>query len=222
MKLDAVQTREQLQQLTDKELLWNLLASTPLNLPRVIVYALYFIFMPAAILGPVLGVIGTAVLAGVAAYLWLWGAPGSLDAFLWFWLIWAVVDWVLLLLFRLVMGIWEYCQFRKYLLPEEDADAADLLPGQSLTWDFGQGENHKQTLVVQVKKQGVYVLRVKVQDADSRVDVAFDACACMTERELVPGLVNAACAAYRLEPGLHRLAVHVQSRTAACISVNFI
>ena len=85
----------------DKELLRNLLANTPLNLPRVFVYALYFIFMPAAILGPVLGVIGTALLAGVAAYLWLWGEPGSMDAFLWFWLIWAVVDWVLLILFRL-------------------------------------------------------------------------------------------------------------------------
>ena len=75
-------------------------------------------------------------------------------------------------------------------------------------------------VVVQVQKQGVYVLSAKVQDADSRVDVTFDACACMTERELVPGLVNAAAAAYRLEPGCHRLAVHVQSRTASRVSVS--
>ena len=220
MKLDEARTRDQLQQLTDKELLRNLLANTPLNLPRVFVYALYFIFMPAAILGPVLGVIGTALLAGVAAYLWLWGEPGSMDAFLWFWLIWAVVDWVLLILFRLVMGIWEYRQFRKYLLPDDDACAPDLHPGQSRIWDFEQGENQKKSLVVQVQKQGIYVLSAKVQDADSRVDVTFDACACMTERELVPGLVNAAAAAYRLEPGCHRLAVHVQSRTASRVSVS--
>ena len=219
MKLDEARTRDQLQQLTDKELLRNLLSNTPLNLPRIFVYALYFIFMPAAILGPVLGIAGTALLAGVAAYLWLWGEPGCMDAFLWFWLIWAVVDWVLLILFRLVMGIWEYRQFKAYLQPDADCGGPELRPGGQVDCALEQGENHKKELVVQVPQRGVYVLRVKVAEADSRVDVCFDACACMTERELVPGLVNAACAAYRLEPGCHRLAVHLQSRTASRVSV---
>lgn len=89
-----------------------LLACTPLNLPRVFLYALYFTLMPVAVLGPAAGVAGTAVLAGVAAYLWLWGTPAALDSFLWFWLVWSLVDWVFYLLFRLVLGIWEYRRAR--------------------------------------------------------------------------------------------------------------
>ena len=219
MKLNDARTQEELQQLVDKTLLRNLLACSPLNLPRVFLYALYFTFMPAAILGPVLGIAGTAVLAGVAGYLWLWGSPQSLDSFLWFWLVWALVDWVLLLLFRLVMGVWEYRQFKAFL-KDDEAAAPDLKPGDRLHRALEKGESHKLCIVVQVPRRGVYVLNVAVEDGSSQVFVSFDGCACMEEHECVPGLVNAHTAAYRLEPGCHRLSVLVQARANARLSVS--
>lgn len=220
MKLNDARTQEELQQLIDKTLLRNLLADSPLNLPRVFLYALYFTFMPGAILGPVLGVASTAVLACVAGYLWLWGSSQALDSFLWFWLVWAAIDWVLLLLFRLVMGVWGYCLYRKYL-PAEDCDAApDLRPGGRLLQEYDKGGNAKLKLLVRVPVRRAYVLTVKVEDDDSRVDVRFDGCACVEEHEHVPGLVHVCRAAYRLEAGFHTLAVHVQSRTDSRLSVS--
>ena len=50
MKLKPDLTRDQLQQLTDRELLWQLLASTPLNLPQVFLFALLYTLMPCAVL----------------------------------------------------------------------------------------------------------------------------------------------------------------------------
>lgn len=220
MKLDHARTQDELMQLTDKELRRNLLECSPLNLPRVCLYAVYFILLPAAILGPLLGIVGTAVLAGIAAYLWLWSTPAALDSFLWFWLIWAAVDWVLLLLFRLVMGIWEYRQFKAFLQADEEGEA-DLKPGDHTTRELEKGESHKLPFVVQVPQRGVYVLKVAVEEGNSQVLVRFDGCACMKEHECVPGLTNAHAAAYRLAPGCHRLSVLVQVRANARVSVSF-
>ena len=211
MKLDHARTQEERLHLTSAELRRNLFASSPLNLPRVFLYALYFVLMPAAILGPVLGVAGTAVLAAVAAYLWLWSAPQALDSFLWFWLAWALVDWGLLLLFRLMMGVRAYRQTRAFLLPEEAAHV-DLRPGDKM--EFECVDEAGQALVVQMPSRGVYVLVVKVEAGDSRSSVCFDGCACMEEHEVVPGWAHTHAAAYRLEPGCHRLKVQVQGPPA--------
>lgn len=220
MKLDHARTQDELMQLTDKELRRNLFAQSPLNLPRVFLYALYFVLLPAAILGPVPGIAGTAVLAGVAAYLWLWSTPQALDSFLWFWLIWAAVDWALLLMFRFVMGVWEYCQFKDFLQAEAE-DEPDLNPGGRIVRELEKGESHKLPLVVQVPRRGVYILKVAVEEGNSQINVGFDGCACMEEHECVPGLTNAHAAAYRLEPGCHLLSVLVQARSAARLAVSF-
>lgn len=217
MKLNHARTQDERMRLTDNELRRNLFACSPLNLPRMALYALYFVLLPAAILGPLLGIAGTAVLASVAAYLWLWGTPHALDSYLWFWLAWALVDWVLLLLFRFGMAVWEYRQFKAFL-PAEETAAADLHPGSGMTLELG--ENQQYPLVVQVPACGVYVLKVTVADADSRVVLCFDGCACMEEHEVVPGLAHSHAAAYRLEPGCHRLCVQVQGAPAR-ITVSF-
>ena len=211
MKLDHARTQDERLRLTDNELRRNLFACSPLNLPRVALYALYFVLVPAAILGPLPGIVGTAVLAAVAAYLWLWSTPQALDSFLWFWLVWALVDWGLLLLFRFVVALCRFRQFQVFL-PAEETVAADLHPGSSLSLELE--ENLLHPLVVQVPARGVYVLRVTVADADSRVALCFDGSACMEEHEVVPGLAHAHAAAYRLEPGCHRLSVQVQGRAA--------
>lgn len=221
MKLNDARTQEELQGFVNKTLLRNLLADSPLNLPRIFLYALYFTFMPGAILGPVLGVVSTAVLAGVAGYLWLWGSQSALDSFLWFWLVWALVDLVLLVLFRMVVAIWQFCLFRKYLPAEEVEGESALRPGSRTQLEFDAGQNDKPDLVVQVPFRGIYVLSVKVEDEDAQVDVRFDGCSCLEEHEHVPGLVHVCRAAYRLEPGCHSLALQVQSHTAARLLVSF-
>lgn len=220
MKLDQARTQDELVQLTDHELRRNLLAASPLNLPRVFLYALYFVLLPAAVLGPVVGIAGTAVLAGVAAYLWLWSTPQALDSFLWFWIIWAAVDWILLLGFRLLAGVWQYLQFKSFLHPEE-AGVADLQPGGHVTHELEPGDNFQLPLVVQAPRRQVCVLKVQVEDGNSRIGVGFDGCACMEEHEVVPGLVNTHAAAYRLEPGCHRLTLLVQPQAAGKLHVSF-
>ena len=221
MKLNDARTQEELKTLVNKTLLRNLLADSPLNLPRIFLYALCFTFMPGGILGPALGVVSTAVLAGVAGYLWLWGSQERLDSFLWFWLVWALVDLLLLVVFRMVVGIWQFCLFRKYL-PAEEAEVEPMLrPGSLTLLEFEAGQNDKPELLVQVPARGIYVLSVKVEDEDAQVDVRFDGCACMEEHEHVPGLVHVCLAAYRLEPGCHTLALQVQSSTASRLAVSF-
>lgn len=220
MKLDQARTQDELIQLTDKELRRNLLADSPLNLPRMFLYALYFVLLPAAVLGPVVGIAGTAVLAGVAAYLWLWSTPEALNSFLWFWILWAAVDWVLLLVFRLLVGLWQYRQFKSFLQPEE-AETADLQLGEHVTQELEPGESFKLPLMVQVPRRQVCVLKVLVEDGNSRIGVSFDGCACMEEHKVVPGLVNAHAAAYRLEPGFHRLTLLVQPEAAGKLHVSF-
>lgn len=220
MKLDSAITRDDLRLLVEKHLRQRLLASSFLNLPRVALYALYFVFMPAAILGALPGVLGTAVLAAVAAYKWLWGEPQSFQTFMWFWLIWAVVDWVLLVLFRTVVGLWEYRVFRSWL-PEEDLPGTpDLRPGGVLKLEFGAGEEREVPLVVEVPEQAVYVLALKVEQEDASVELGLEDTACMVEYEHVPGLVQSCRAAYRLSAGRHALSFRVQSCTDSCLVVS--
>ena len=221
MRLTSATTQEELQRLVDKELMHRLLADSPLNLPRVFVYALYFTFMPGGIIGSVPGMVSTVIMAAVAAWLWLWGAPQSLDAFLWFWIIWVLVDLLLVLAFRLVMGIWEFRCGRRYLPAENAAGEPDLRAGDQLVLDFAEGENGKPGVMVQVPDQGVYVLTIKVVSEDSSVDLRLGRDTCLEEQELVPGLVHICRAAYRLSPGRHTLNFHVQSRTASRIAVSF-
>lgn len=219
MKLDQVRTQDELVQLTDRELLRNLLADSPLNLPRVFLYALYFVLLPAAVLGPVVGIAGTAVLSGVAAYLWLWSTPQVLDSFLWFWIIWAAVDWGLLLLFRCVVGIWQYCQSKAFLQPDAD-QKPDLMPGECMILTLVPGEKRQVPLAVQVPRCGIYVLKVTVAEGNSQVNVHFDGCACMEEHECVPGLINAHAAAYRLEANCHKLSIELQADSHARVIVS--
>lgn len=221
MNLTSATTQDERKRLVDKVLLQRLLMESPLNLPRVFVYALYFTFMPGGIIGPVPGMVSTVIMAAIAAWLWLWGAPRSLDTFLWFWLIWVLVDLLLVLVFRLVMGIWEFRCGRRYLPAEDAAGEPDLRTGDQLMLDFAKGENGKPGVVVQVPEQGVYVLTLKVVSEDSSVDLRFSGATCLEEQEMVPGLVHICRAAYRLSPGRHTLAFHVQSRTASRLSVSF-
>ena len=221
MKLTAARTQDELQRIVGKELLRRLLADSPLNLPRVFLYALSFIFMPGGILGPMLGAVSTAVRAAIAAWLWLWGEPQALDSFLWFWLIWAVVDLVLLLLIRLVVGICQYRQGKVYQPAEESSVEVQLQPGERLVLDMAKDEESNPHVVVQVAEQGIYVLTLKVEDEDADVDLRIEGSSCLEEQERVPGLVHVCCAAYRLAPGKHTLSFHVQSRTATRLVVSF-
>ena len=54
-------------QCTNQALRQGLLAGSPLNIAMVGIWVLVYLFMPAAILGSVMGVLGTVVLAAVAA-----------------------------------------------------------------------------------------------------------------------------------------------------------
>ena len=220
MKLTAARTQDELQRIVDKELLRRLLADSPLNLPRVFLYALSFIFMPGGILGPMLGAVSTAVMAAIAAWLWLWGEPQALDSFLWFWLIWAMVDLVLLLLIRLVVGICQYRQGKVHLPAEETTAEVQLQPGGRLVLDLAKEEESNPHVVVQVAGQGIYVLTLKVEDEDADVDLLVEGSPCLEEQERVPGLVHVCRAAYRLAPGRHTLSFHVQSRTASRLVVS--
>lgn len=207
MKLDPKLNRTQLQALSNKALLQELLANTPLNLPRVFLLALLYILMPCAVLGSRLGVLGTAVMAAVAAYLWLWGAPAELDSYLVFWLVWSCVDLLIVLLVQLVGGLRQY-RAKKQYLPAEDRDSVDLRPGESMEWQ--PAENPSREIVARVPEQGVYVLVCRVDDCPDSVMLQADARACIEEQETVPGLRTELRAAFRLEAGSHRLQVKAQ------------
>jgi hypothetical protein len=207
MRLTSATTQEELQRLVDKELMHRLLADSPLNLPRVFVYALYFTFMPGGIIGSVPGMVSTVIMAAVAAWLWLWSTPESSNVFLLFWLGWASLALLVALLWQLIVGVRRYMRGRAFLQPGE-CRAASLKPGERT--EISGDEEDGYACLVQVHERGIYVLSLSVQNADSRVALSFDDNACMVEYEFVPGLVNAACAAYRLESGCHRLAINVR------------
>lgn len=205
MKLKPDLTRDQLLQLTDKELLCHLLASTPLNLPRVFLFALLYTLMPCAVLGSTLGLLGTVGMAAVLAYLWLWGTPESMNIFLGFWLVWSCLALVLALLLQFAAGMRRYMHGRQYLAAEE-AFSAELKPGGSL--ELPVSEEVDLEWVVQVPQSGVYVLVCRVDDCEGAVLLHVDDRACLVEKDEVPGLRTELRMAFRLEAGYHRLAVH--------------
>ena len=205
MKLKPDLTRDQLQQLTDRELLCHLLASTPLNLPRVFLLALLYMLMPCAILGSTLGLLGTVGMAAVLAYLWLWGTPESMNIFLGFWLVWSCLALVLALLLQFAAGVRRYVRGRRYLVAEE-AFSAELQPGSCL--ELPVSEELGFELVVQVPQRGVYVLVCRVDDYEGAALLHGDDRACLVEKDEVPGLRTELRMAFRLETGYHRLAVN--------------
>lgn len=204
MKLKPDLTREQLQHLSDRELLLQLLACTPLNLQRVFLFALLYTLMPCAVLGPALGLLGTVGMAAVLAYLWQWGTPESMNIFLAYWLVWSFLALGLALLLQLIGGIRQYRRGRRYLAPEE-AFSAELKPGERLELAVGEEMDHE--LVVQVPQRGVYVLVCRVDDCEGAVLFHADERACLVEKDEVPGLRTELRMAFRLEAGYHRLAV---------------
>ncbi len=205
MKLKPDLTRDQLQQLTDRELLCQLLACTPLNLPRVFLFALLYMLMPCAVLGSPLGVLGTIGMSAVLAYLWLWGTPEAMNAFLGFWMLWSCLALVLALLFQLVGGVRQYVRGRRYLAAEE-AYSAELKPGACLA--LSVGEELDLEFVVQVPQRGVYVLVCRVDDYEGAALLHSDDRACLVEKDDVPGLRTELRMAFRLEAGYHRLGVN--------------
>ena len=205
MKLKPDLTRDQLQQLTDRELLCHLLASTPLNLPRVFLLALIYMLMPCAVLGSALGLLGTVGMAAVLAYLWLWGTPESMNIFLGFWLVWSCLALVLALLLQFAAGVRRYVRGRRYLAAEE-AFSAELKPGSCL--ELPVGEEVDLELVVQVPQRGVYVLVCRVDDYEGAALLHGDDRACLVEKDEVPGLRTELRMAFRLETGYHRLSVN--------------
>ena len=218
MKIPQAKTQKELMQLTSRELRRKLLESTPLNLPAAVLYALCFTLMPGAVLGAWLGMLSTTVLAGVAAYFWLWGEPAALDAFLWFWLVWALVDWVVIMLLRLVVGVRVFSRDKAFLAPDADAGVVELQPGGCMECELV--ENEERELVVQVPERGAYALTLKALDVDAPVKLSFDGDACLEESECVPGLVNTLHAVYRLEAGCHCLGVSLQGQPTGRVSIS--
>ena len=216
MKLKPDLTRDQLQQLTDRELLWQLLASTPLNLPRVFLFALLYMLMPCAVLGSPLGLLGTVGMSAVLAYLWLWGTPEAMTAFLGFWMLWSCLALVLALLLQLVGGVRRYVRGRRYLVAEE-AFSAELKPGACL--ELPVDEEVSLELVVQVPQRGVYVLVCRVDDCEGAVMLHGDDRACLVEKDEVPGLRTELRMAFRLEAGYHRLGVNGYCTVATQLQV---
>ena len=216
MKLKPDLTRKQLQQLTDRELLCHLLASTPLNLPLVFLSALLYMLMPCAVLGSSLGLLGTVGMAAVLAYLWLWGTPEAMNVFLGFWMLWSCLALVLALLLQLVGGVRRYVRGRRYLAAEE-AFSAELKPGVCL--ELPVSEEVDLEWVVQVPQRGVYVLVCRVDDCEGAVLLHGDDRACLVEKDEVPGLRTELRMAFRLEAGYHRLAVHGYCTVATQLKV---
>ena len=216
MKLKPDLTRDQLQQLTDRELLWQLLASTPLNLPRGFLFALLYTLMPCAVLGRTLGLLGTVGMSAVLGYLWLWGTPEAMTVFLGFWTVWSCLALVLALLLQLVGGVRRYVHGRRYLVAVE-ASSAELKPGSSL--ELPIGEEISLELVVQVPQRGVYVLVCRVDDCEGAVLLHGDGRACLVEMEEVPGLRTELRMAFRLEAGYHRLDVNGYCTFASLMQV---
>lgn len=204
MKLSPELTREQLRLLTDAELRRRMLAATPLNLPFMALTALLYMFMPGALLGAMAGGLSVLVLAAVAAWLWLWGTPASLDSFLWFWLTWSGVSWLVAAVLSCVSGVQEYGRRRVYLAATE-CYSAELKPGGNLI--LTAEEAQEREVVVQVPEQGVYVLVCRVDDCEATVWLDADRRACMEEMEQVPGLRTELRQAFRLEAGYHVLRI---------------
>ncbi len=220
MKLTAARTQDELMQCTNQALRQGLLAGSPLNIAMVGIWVLVYLFMPAAILGSVMGVLGTVVLAAVAAYLWMWSSPEALDAYLCIWLVWSVLDVLVSVLVSFVFAVIRYrrgCAF----ISSSDDEPAELTPGAQVELHFGEGESCSREIVVQVPTRGVYVFSSHVQGEDEKAEVQLDERACMSESEHIPALVAADYAAYRLEAGCHRLRVSVQSVTASRIKFCF-
>ena len=207
-------------QCTNQALRQGLLAGSPLNIAMVGIWVLVYLFMPAAILGPVMGVLGTVVLAAVAAYLWMWSSPEALDAYLCIWLVWSVLDVLVSVLVSFVVAVLRYRKGSTFISPSAD-EPAELLPGEQMELPFEEGESCSRAIVVQVPRRGVYVLSSHVQGEDEKAEVQLDERSCMAEVEHIPALVTADYAAYRLEPGCHRLSVCVQSVTPSRIKFCF-
>ena len=204
MKLKPDLTRDQLRRLTDRELLCNLLASTPLNLPQVFLFALLYTLMPCAVLGNTLGLLGTVGMSAVLAYLWLWGTPEAMNTFIGFWLVWSCLALVLALLLQLAGGVRRYVRGRRYLVAEEEF-SAELKPGACL--ELSVADEVDLEWVVQVPQSGVYVLVCRVDDCEGAVLLHGDDRACLVEKDEVPGLRTELRMAFRLEAGYHRLGV---------------
>lgn len=207
-------------QCTNQALRRALWAGSLLNVAMVGIWVLVYIFMPAAIFGPGMGILGTIVLASVAGYLWMWSTPEALNLYLCIWLAWSVLDVLVTMVGSLVFAILRYrrgCSF----IPSSDDEPAELTPGAQVELHFGEGESCSREIVVQVPTRGVYVFSSHVQGEDEKAEVQLDERACMSESEHIPALVAADYAAYRLEAGCHRLRVSVQSVTASRIKFCF-
>ena len=220
MKLTAARTQDELMQCTNEALLHALWAGSPLNIGMVGIWVLMYIFMPAAIFGPGLGMLGTVVLAAVAAYLWMWSTPEALNLYLSLWLAWSAVDVLVSVLVGFVSAVLRFRKGRSFIAPSND-EPAELTPGAEIQLEFAQGESCSREMVVRVPARGVYVLSSHVQGEDEKACVHFDDRACMVESEHIPALVTAEYAAYRLEPGCHRLRICVKSETISHIKICF-
>ena len=220
MKLTAARTQDELMQCTNQALRRALWAGSPLNIAMVGIWVLVYMFMPAAIFGSGMGILGTIVLASVAGYLWMWSTPEALNLYLCIWLAWAVLDVLVTMVGSFVFAVIRYrrgCAF----ISSSDDEPAELTPGAQVELHFGEGESCSREIVVQVPTRGVYVFSSHVQGEDEKAEVQLDERACMSESEHIPALVAADYAAYRLEAGCHRLRVSVQSVTASRIKFCF-
>lgn len=220
MKLSTARTQDELIQCTNHALRRALWAGSPLNIAMVGIWVLVYIFMPAAIFGSGMGILGTIVLASVAAYLWSWSTPEALNLYLCIWLAWSVLDVLVTMAGSLVFAVQRYRRGRAFILPSQD-QPAELAPGAQVELPFEKGESCSREIVVHAPSRGVYVFSSHVLGEDAKADVQLDDRACMTESEHVPALVSADYAAYRLEAGCHRLRVCVQSVTASRIMFCF-
>ena len=207
-------------QCTNQALRRALWAGSPLNVAMVGIWVLVYIFMPAAIFGSGMGILGTIVLASVAAYLWIWSTPEALNLYLCIWLAWSVLDVLVTMAGRLFFAVLRYRKGSAFLQPSHD-EPVELPPGAQVELPFGEGESCSRVIVVHAPSRGVYVFSSHVLGEESKADVQLDERACLAESEHVPALVSADYAAYRLEPGCHRLRVCVQSVTASRIRFCF-
>lgn len=207
-------------QCTNQALRRALWAGSPLNVAMVGIWVLVYIFMPTAIFGSGMGILGTIVLASVAAYLWIWSTPEALNLYLGIWLAWSVLDVLVTMAGSLVFAVQRYRRGSAFIQPSHD-EPVELPPGAQVELPFEAGESCSRVIVVHAPSRGVYVFSSHVLGEEAKADVQLDERACMTESEHVPALVSADYAAYRLEPGCHRLRLCVQSATASRIRFCF-
>lgn len=207
-------------QCTNQFLRRALWAGSPLNVAMVGIWVLVYIFMPAAIFGSGMGILGTVALAAVAAYLWVWSTVEALNLYLCIWLAWSVLDVLVTMVGSFVFSVLRYRKGQRFLSPTDD-EPVELTPGSQMELQFEKGESCRRTVLVRVPIRGVYVLSSHLLGDDSKADVQLDERACMAESERIPALVTADYAAYRLESGCHRLSVSVQSATVSRIKLCF-